>query len=94
MPARARTIGPEVSQRVAANIREARMRRGWEMPDLSFEMTARGYKISPAVINSIENGIISHDGEGNAVIRVRLLTIDESAAFAEVLGVPLEELAA
>ena len=91
MPARLRTITPEISEQVSAHIRAERIRRGWEVPDLSFHLAQAGYKISDAVINSIENGVIEYR-EGSAFTRTRFLSVDECVAFAKVLGISLMQL--
>lgn len=83
MPARARTIGPDASLEIAEIVREARVRAGLSMPRLSAMMYERGYELSAATINAIENGIALQNNR-----RVRLITVDEMKALVKVLNIP------
>lgn len=85
MPARARTVGPEASLEIAEIIREARVRAGLSMPKLSAMMYERGYELSAATINAIENGIALQDHR-----RTRLVTVDELKALVRVLNIPAQ----
>jgi transcriptional regulator with XRE-family HTH domain len=87
MPARNRTIGPEVSRKVAANIRSERLLLGWSVVELSSQMSLAGYPMSAAVISNIEMGIPSGGSR-----RTRMVSVDEAAAFAEVLDIPVAKL--
>lgn len=83
MPARARTIGPDASLEIAEIIREARVTAGLSMPKLSALMYSRGYELSAATINAIENGIALQNSR-----RTRLVTVDELKALVRVLNIP------
>jgi ribosome-binding protein aMBF1 (putative translation factor) len=83
MPSRARTVGPEASERLAEIVRKARLASGLSMPRLSAMMHDRGYDMSPATINAVENGIALADHR-----RTRLVTVDELHAFIKTLGIP------
>lgn len=71
------------SDAVAGRIREARKRRGWTSSETAARCTARGYRMSPAVLANIESG--RPDLEGN---RRRDITVDELLALAATLDVP------
>lgn len=81
MPARYRMIGPEVSVKAAAALREHRDRRGLNREQLSRELAAHGYEMSAATIQHIEAGV--RESAGNYQ---RLITLDEAHALIEVLG--------
>lgn len=83
MPARARTVGPDASLEIAEIVREARVSANLSMPKLSAMMYERGYELSAATINAIENGIALQDHR-----RVRLVTVDELKALVKVLNIP------
>lgn len=83
MPARARTIGPDASLEIAEIIRGARVGAGLSMPKLSAMMFQRGYELSAATINAIENGVALQDQR-----RTRLVTVDELKALVKVLNIP------
>jgi transcriptional regulator with XRE-family HTH domain len=87
MPARERAIGPAVSRRAGGNIRRQRLARKWTLTEMSFRMTEAGYRMSPAIIRQVENGV--RDGKPP---RARVFSVDEAFAFAEVLGVPVMTL--
>ncbi len=87
MPARARTIGPGTSEDLAGIIRDVRRSQGLSMPALSALMHERGYPMSAATINAIENGISLRTRR-----RTRLVTVDELEAFITVLGIPAQKI--
>lgn len=88
MPARSRTIGPDVSRGAAGNIKRQRERLGWSRVEMSRRMHLAGYRMSTAVITNIESGIPAvNPATGMYHRRVRLLSVDELVSFAEVLGV-------
>jgi transcriptional regulator with XRE-family HTH domain len=82
MPARSRTVGPDASLEIAEIVREARVRANLSMPKLSAMMYERGYELSAATINAIENGIALQDHR-----RTRLITVDELKALVKVLNI-------
>lgn len=86
MPARARTVGPEISERVASHLQKTREQRGWTRADLAAFMEGEGYQMSAALIYQIEKGVILGKGQR----RVRLITVDELVAFITVFEVPPE----
>lgn len=77
----ARTMSP--SDAVAGRIREARKRRGWTSAETAARCTARGYRMSAAVLANIESGRPDLNGA-----RRRDITIDELFALAAALDVP------
>ena len=84
MPARQRTIEPDVSLTTAQNIREARLAKGWDRPTLSAELELHRCKLHPRgcilhvqVIHRIENGLPRG--------KVRTVSVDELVAIAHVL---------
>lgn len=96
MPVRERAIGPDVTLRISARIRELRQERNWSMSDLSDALSKHrcavlhpdGCRLSVATINQVENGVIvSKDYR-----RVRILSADEVVAFAHVYNVTVAEL--
>jgi hypothetical protein len=84
MPSRSRLIGPEVSERVAWNIRVQREALQWNRPQLAGKMSGQDHPMSPQLISLIEMGV----REGTT-IRTRLITVDELTAFAQALGLEL-----
>lgn len=86
MPARERAIGPEVSERVNAAIRTARKESGLSMAALAARMAQEGFPMSAATIYGIEKGVLVYEN-GVRRTRIRLLSVDELTAFAQVLGV-------
>lgn len=92
----AKAVNTAISERVADNIREIRLARKWSMAVLSMQLHdhrcalhANGYDMSPAIINSIENGVSAQHGYP---ARTRPVTVDELFVFAEVLGVKPADL--
>jgi transcriptional regulator with XRE-family HTH domain len=71
------------SDAVAGRIREARRRRGWTSAETAARCTARGYRMSAAVLANIESGRPDLRG-----VRRRDITIDELFALAAALDVP------
>ena len=82
MPSRKRSVPPDLSSAVSRNLIEARRRLGISRNDL-----ASRTGISASVIRGIENGIAE---KGNR--RIRIVSIDESVALCNALGMTLEEL--
>ena len=73
----------QISDAVAAAIRETRKQRGWNAADLAARCGAIGAgAITANVIENIESGR-RKDGK-----RTRDITVDELAAIAQALGVP------
>lgn len=73
----------DVSDQIAAEIREARMALGWNVPRLSAELAKHmcprhphGFFLSEKVLRCIEGSY-----------RVRSITVDEAEVFGEVLGI-------
>lgn len=85
-----RTIGPEISARVAARVLERREALGWTRDELSHKMYDAGYDMSAAVIRNLENGML--EGRMDDEYRARWVTVDEAAALANVLGVTVRWL--
>lgn len=73
----------KVSRRVSGRIKALRLDRNWTMNELSLELYRRGFKLSPQVINTIENGVYPQKGYAE---RIRPISVDELVAFAEVFG--------
>jgi Bacterial RNA polymerase, alpha chain C terminal domain len=84
--ARVRAIRPVMSRLVGENIRRIREERGMPRQMLAWELHKQGYNVSEAVLKNIELGM-----PGKAR-RPRWITVDEAAAFAEVLDIPVSEL--
>lgn len=88
MPARPRTIGPEVSVRINRELELIRERRGWTRAEFADKMGEYGYDFSAQKVYQMEKGVVLGKGER----RVRMLTVDELAAFAEVLSIAPHEV--
>ena len=54
----------QVSQRVSQNVRALRQHNRWTMARLSAELGTLGFKMSAAVINTLENGVSAQHGIG------------------------------
>lgn len=64
---------------VAANVRAARLAKGWRLEDLSAELGREGYPLSVKVLSKTENAL-------------RTISVSDLVAFASVLGLTLLEL--
>jgi hypothetical protein len=77
-----RLIGPDVSVRVAANIRRERMARRLSRPEMTARLAQAGYRMSEDTLCNIEHGVSTPSGH-----RPRLVTVDELVAVAGVFGI-------
>lgn len=86
----------KVSEHVSDRVRLLRIAHSWEIPQLADELLAHrcdmhpdGYKMSDAVLGTIERGTYAQHGYE---FNTRAITVDELVVFAHVFEVPVEDL--
>jgi hypothetical protein len=84
---RRRTTGTDISREAGAALKRERLARGWNIPELSEQVslyTGGAKRISEKVIELIEDGV----PKGGAERGVRVMSVDELKLLAAVLGIP------